>query len=540
MALSIMIGRTNKQINSTSQQLVDSVNLSCRLKEPTSMQAPVFIVQGLTKMTLYNYAKFENRYYWVDDVVYLTTDTQEIHCHLDPLATFKGAIENTFAYVTFGPAGSKNTKVDDIRFGPDWKLDEQYQVHQDLDIGLDLSNWSIVITAQYSIDLISSGVATYAMDASFLGRFLEGFANEITNQFGALTQIVDIIQTFCTMVLNGGASAMENIKSCILLPMSVTTYADPVTDRISTMKLGSYYWNLPSDVVIYSISPTKSVSKSGNFGLGRTSVIPNYKYHWLNSPKYCSIEVSHPNGISEINDMALLDRNTIYWYSEVIPATGDYVIRFTSESGKDNDTIAMLSGNVGVDIFGLIPNGKMFGMTMLNAVTTTGMNVASGFGSYYKKTEATENKNRSTPVVDSEGNPTGKRSIDKGVTTKNTTEYGSSGISGSFNPGSNGPTIKGTAFNSGLAGLLSLPNGQITVDVEYYYPGIINPAGVMETSYEAYCDLYGYPVNRYLQLGNLKGYIECAGASVQAALGANTDNKSTINSYLNNGFYLED
>ena len=64
---------------------------------------------------------------------------------------------------------------------------------------------------------------------------------------------------------------------------------------------------------------------------------------------------------------------------------------------------------------------------------------------------------------------------------------------------------------------------------------------LMLTGYEDFCNMYGYPVNYYLKLSDCSGsFIKCSGATVQGALGATEANKSTINSYLNSGFYLED
>lgn len=538
--LTVTVGRTNKQINSTKQNVDDSVDLSCRLKEPTSMQSPVFIVQGLNKMTLYNFCKFENRYYYIDDIVYLTTDTQELHCHLDPLATFKDAIGNSYAYITYGPSGSKNVDVDDIRFGPDWKLNG-FDVHDEIDIGINpvSSGWSVVMTAQASVSAVNSGICVYAFDATELSRILTGYADEIANEWSVLTNIVDIMTNLGAAVCSGGAIATDNIRSCVLVPISISKIKGSAS-RESTMYLGAYKWTVPSDLNVYSISAFKTIDKDGSFSLSRSgfgSVIPNGTYHWLNSPKYCSIEISHPCGVTEINDMALLSKNQVYWYSEVSPVTGDYNIRFTSEDGKDNDTIASIGGNLGIDIMNMIANGQGLGYAVMNSTVSIASGATAG---YYKKTEATENKNLSAPAEDSNGDPSSKRVIDKGVKTKNTTEYGSSGISGNFNPGGLGPTMRGSAFNGGIVGLLNLYDCTVTVNVEYYYPGIFNPGASMASGYEAYCDLYGYPVNRYLKIDDTAGgYIECAGASVQGCLGANNANKATINSYMNNGFYYE-
>ena len=57
--------------------------------------------------------------------------------------------------------------------------------------------------------------------------------------------------------------------------------------------------------------------------------------------------------------------------------------------------------------------------------------------------------------------------------------------------------------------------------------------------YINYCNQYGYPVNKYLTLGDISGYCQCIGASVEGATGASDASKSTINSYINTGIYIE-
>ena len=57
----LQIGTTTKRVNSTSQQFSLSYAYDVKLKEPCSMQSPVFLLEGLAKGTFYNYAKFEDK-----------------------------------------------------------------------------------------------------------------------------------------------------------------------------------------------------------------------------------------------------------------------------------------------------------------------------------------------------------------------------------------------------------------------------------------------------------------------------------------------
>ena len=79
----LQIGSISKKINSTKQTFTSSYSYDCKLKDDCSMQSPVFLVQNLTKGNLYNFAKFEGRYYYVDDIIYRTDDIQEVHEQMD-------------------------------------------------------------------------------------------------------------------------------------------------------------------------------------------------------------------------------------------------------------------------------------------------------------------------------------------------------------------------------------------------------------------------------------------------------------------------
>lgn len=78
-----------KAVNST---LIPSggTSIDCVLKAPTSRFKPTF---KITRFNLaWNYIKWDNRYYYVDDIVILTNDIAEFTCSVDVLATFKSDI----------------------------------------------------------------------------------------------------------------------------------------------------------------------------------------------------------------------------------------------------------------------------------------------------------------------------------------------------------------------------------------------------------------------------------------------------------------
>lgn len=491
---SITIGNTSKRSNSTSQTFTGTT-LNCRLKEPTSLHDPVFYVQGLTSGAFYNYASYRSRYFWVDDVIQMTNDISEVHCHLDSLATFKTAITNTYGLVMFGDSAHKTNYKDDPRFGPDIKLSRASGAGvASMDLGFrdptNNSNWTVLMTVQTAGASYSS-VCTYAMTLSTFQNVLHGFSGVVYSdiQTWSGTDILDILKNYAIRILTGGQQALDNIRACVAVPMPLSIYSSaPGSISQTSINLGPYNVTLDSGHTVYLVDP--SHVKTGNAVLSLGRPLPNTGYKWLNSPKYCSVKITHPGGYSEINDPSLINNSYVYaWYSVGI-CSGEYVIRFTSEDSKDSDTISLLSGCVGVDVFRLVPSSNV----------TVDSNLHNSIGSAL-------------------------------------IQGGTGGVI-QFNAGSNSPMRSGADIHGGYATIGLLTNNKTCfLDTEYYIPSIFSTGDV--TEYEAYCNLYGYPVDRYLKIGDISGYCQCINVSVGSISGATEDDKNYINACINSGIYIE-
>lgn len=87
----------SKEANSTKRPDVSGTVVNCVLKENVSVVHPVFILQSTN--TAINYISWGVRYYFVDDIVFLTNDMIEVHCSIDVLATYKDDIGSSSQYV---------------------------------------------------------------------------------------------------------------------------------------------------------------------------------------------------------------------------------------------------------------------------------------------------------------------------------------------------------------------------------------------------------------------------------------------------------
>lgn len=487
---SVTFGITSKKINSTSTSMNNQTTLNCRFKEPCGINEPVFIVAGLSDLK-YNFCSWNGNYYWIDEVVQVTKDIKEVHCSKDPLATFKTAIENTEAYVMFGDFAHASLFKDDIRFGPDKKRQRPSGETGtgSIDMGFDRNNWTYILVAQCCTSLGYSSVITYAMTGSVFQRVLKGFSgtvqSDIANWSG--TDVLDILKNFALKLFTGGGQAIDNIRSAICVPIPISTFASHAVQSSTSVYIGPYSIALENGDTVYIMDPSYCSGGNGVIYLNRP--IASQTYKWLNSPKYCSIQITHPCGYLEINENSLLENTQLYiWWSLNI-CSGEYSIRITSETTKDSDTISLITGSVGIDVMGFVIAG---GNNMIDHLFNNAGNALIG------------------------GLTGGLMSVDTGRMS---------------------PSGMGNSVPSGFAGIFQLSAGkEVFYDVEYYLPSIFEGS---VTEYKNYCDLYGYPVGRFMSIGSISGFCQCNGASVSGASGATESDKEIINNYLNNGIFIE-
>ena len=88
----------NKRKNSTKRPAGGSERDVVLLND-VSLYSPVFECNYWDYND--NYVKWAGRYYYVVDVVCKRHDLFDVHCEIDPLATWKDDIKGTNAFVTF-------------------------------------------------------------------------------------------------------------------------------------------------------------------------------------------------------------------------------------------------------------------------------------------------------------------------------------------------------------------------------------------------------------------------------------------------------
>lgn len=102
----------SKEANSTKQP-TGGTAVSCYLKDNTSVVHPVFVLER-TDFSI-NYIQWGSRYYFVDDIVSIRNTAIEVHCTVDPMATYKTQIGSSTQYVTRS-ASQHNGRVIDMLY----------------------------------------------------------------------------------------------------------------------------------------------------------------------------------------------------------------------------------------------------------------------------------------------------------------------------------------------------------------------------------------------------------------------------------------
>ena len=111
MSHTIYAGKIAKRRNSTLQPtLNDTYNVL--LKSPTSLHTPTFTISAATFD--YNYLKWDDRYYFVTDVVSKNNSLWEVSAVCDVLATFKADILASTQFVSYSSV-SGGTWLPDTR-----------------------------------------------------------------------------------------------------------------------------------------------------------------------------------------------------------------------------------------------------------------------------------------------------------------------------------------------------------------------------------------------------------------------------------------
>lgn len=513
----VSIGNIDKRVNSTKQTFSSAFSADCKLKEPCSMQGPVFVVQGLSKGTLYNYCSFEGRYYWIDDIVYLTRDIQEVHCHLDVLATYKDAIKNTFAYVQYADKSHWNKWVDDLRIQPE-KEDTSLSTSEAKNV-FNGSETGCVIMSYY--DMSSQHGITHA------ALTVQSFMTMLADLDAILSNLtIDKIAA----KIGGIGSWADMIIDCRWVPFSVESVGgssgaiDVTLGTITCHAVGAY------------ISPIVRQNQQYNWQLD-WSFANDHPY--LKHSRWISYQLATPFGYCEVPIDCIVNQSNLYLQTSVVKSTGDMTITLWETGYGDGQLLAAFSGNISYDLMGELNRGDnylgVFAKTEAWAAkvgigaASLGMSIGAG---QLAVSHAQQNYNTAKASGDNNARMSAAHSLESAQSTLNRSTF-SSGVELA-------QCVPSTTSVGAPSGTVGASLSTIWLTGEFAKARLTRKVFVPndKAGYGNFCDMYGYPCNQYMQLSTINGYCKCSGAVVEAE-GASQASLASLNSMLNAGIYIE-
>lgn len=212
MALTAKFYSFQKRKNSTKQPTGASSDFNIVLKGGTSLLTPTFLLEIGSRPT-FNYLQFENKYYYVSDIVNIRNNLWEISCVEDVLATYKTEIGNTLAVILYATGGR-----DDI-------IDPRIQTDSTISTNTSerpVNGFTINQIAAGSIILSVTGIGSFG---NYMLQSYSDMYHMIENvgafwQTLGISSVEDALQQFFY-----GGNISDCLKGAIALPFAMT-YSD--------------------------------------------------------------------------------------------------------------------------------------------------------------------------------------------------------------------------------------------------------------------------------------------------------------------------
>lgn len=477
MAHTIYAGKVSKKRNSTLQPTL-STSFDVLLKTPTSLHSPTFTIN--TSAFDFNYLKWDDRYYFVTDIVARNNNLWDVSAVIDVLATYKTEILATTAYVLYDSAA--NTELIDNRLP--MKTTKTVSASTAVcplvpDSGcyiLSLTG-SNGTTGVYKVT--SGDLADLIDDISYIMDDIFSVYNNPPAQPTYTTDVAENIKIAANYFVDdlkwrldclrkpitqlfGSGNIPQNIRECRFIPFDVGTTAGSNTIYLGTFETQQSLSKLVTDTIVRSANV--SIPWQASDFRRRSPFTELYLY----LPYIGMTRLSAENLIGQTSlkvDYALSVR--------------DGSIICTVSSGSE--IIGQYSGNVGISV--------PVGISNLNAAKVA-QSILTGVGS---------------------------------LATKNIGVIGMSALNFADSVTPNYSCI------GGLDGLAGIATNQNITCYTVFHDTIAAPNQNLA--------VIGAPSMCSKSLGSLTGFCQCLDAHVAAP--AEAQELEEIDNYLNSGFYIE-
>ena len=533
MAHTIYAGKIAKRKNSTLQPTLTS-SFDVLLKSPTSLHTPTFTISAASFD--YNYLKWNDRYYFVTDVVSRNNSLWEVSAVCDVLATFKADILASTQFVCYSSHNS-NTWLPDTRI-PLVKATKT--ARNTVSMGGLFNDVGFYVLTAVGLD----GCVAYALDKSTLDQILHSIqdwqddgvlqamqqitapsssysrapyhvpaSNNLQDCFDALCttlvqtfeslgdMFVDAQQSISTAMASVGGAAVstgflgnayslapECIRSCIWVPFFASPFADTGKDL--------YLGNLPCKDSGGNIIRPFTLKGSPYKG-SATVAIPWHYNDWR-------------RGICE----------DVYLY---LPMVGMIQLSATSITNVSSINVTYsATATDGVVCYEIKAGGNVIGTYsgQCSANYPIGINQQASAGEIAQAIIGGVDKTVSA-------------AINSSISPVSTGAVVASGLWNGVQMGYDVANVQNSTHLTTVGGIGGGAGSGLDLDLQCYtvcHEPVMTPADMATTM--------GLPTMLPYPLATLTGYCQCANAHV-AANGAESQELDEIDAFLNAGFYIE-
>ena len=322
----------SKRKNSTAIPADAGTEIEIKLKNGCSFLSPVFLLQAETFS--YNFCKFNERFYWVNDVISVRDNLFEVRCSVDVLASWKESIKATTAMVERSASDTDQNINDPRNVVTVQKNRTATNVYpEEFDEG---GSFILCTMSGSASDAVAESFSTlYGLNAGTLGALAQEFNTE--DVYTALRQFMD--------------NPLDTIVFCRWIPVPLVS--GPT--RIVPVKFGTYESSITGTLITQN-QKTFTVELAIPWQTTDFRAVEPYTEGSLYLPGVGEVllNLEPLKGIAKLNLYVTIDyvTNGIH-YTIADPATNNIYATYTGSVGVDIPISAVQSGNIGGVLAGL-------------------------------------------------------------------------------------------------------------------------------------------------------------------------------------------
>lgn len=451
--------------------------VECVLKTPTNTLEPTFQISSNHANA--KYVIWGSRYYFVDDVTYVTNDIVEVSCRLDSLATYKDQILNTTQLIERSATLGNPHITDPLNIPTLEHWDKTTRFTLD---GLNLTN-----TGCYILTVMGAGVQSIATVGVGASQVYALSSNEIL-AFTMSLCAPDLLEALVHEFTN----PMDALISCFWIPVALDSLSGITTE----IYCGSQAMGISGKLLLTRFKTHFFEINVNDLFFNSPEIADFSARNYLQDEPYSNAIMFLPFvGVVKFPLSAMYKYEMMTMNAALDVMTGDIVYSFLTPTETYYGNCAMEC-----PISAMKTNIKG---TIQAMVEFIGMSAGNYIGS-----------EMGTKIAET---------FETARFVGNTAPRGINALIGSFDLHSQ----HGGAISSGISAFL--PTGMdVTVRVFSRVPSM----GV-----NAMNQLFGRPYNAPAALSSLSGYCKCSGAVLN--LSCEYEIRREIEYFLNSGFYIE-